>query len=277
MASRKQSLYEILGVPRDASTADIDAAYERRKAGLDGSGSTDSNAMALLRDAHDALRNPARRATYDASLAAAEAREAADEKAAKDAPPVVIEDAEAPQRKLPWLPIGIALVILLVVVVMMSRGGKPETAEKHTDAMPGTAPATPAPPPPPAKRSGVEIIAEASTSGGQVLSYSMSGQAIPVGLAISTEPGTMITTCHGLPAGAKLVVRVQETSYPADLLTTDEVLDLCRLQVAGFATRPVKVSTTPAKASRTSSPSASTTTSARRSAPHPSATGSSAS
>jgi serine protease Do len=248
MASRKQSLYEILGVPREASTADIDAAYERRKAELEGSGSTDSNAMALLRDARDALRNPARRASYDASLTAAEARQVADEKAGKNAPPVVVEDVETQERKLPWLPIGIGLVILLIVVVVMSRGGKPETAEKHTEAMPGTTPATAPAPPPPAKKSGTEIIADASTSGGQVLSYSMSGQAIPVGLAVSTEPGTMITTCHGLPAGAKLVVRVQEMSYPADLLTTDEVLDLCRLQVAGFSTRPVKVATVPAKA-----------------------------
>ena len=51
----------------------------------------------------------------------------------------------------------------------------------------------------------------------------------------------MVTTCHGLPAGAKIVVRVKGQSYPADLVVTDEQLDLCKLQVAKFRTPPMKV------------------------------------
>ena len=301
MASRKKSLYDILGVPRDASAADIDAAYERRKSELDGTGSPDMSEMALLRDARDALKNPARRSAYDATLASADAAEAAEASEAQKvqarvqamqaqaaasagnlrntagasavhagsnasgaalssgrrAAPSTASSATAspevdiveppPQRSVPWVPIGIGLVVLLVLVVAMTRTGpKPETPDKHTEAAPGTMVAPP--PPPPAKRSGAEIIADASTSGGQVLSYSMSGQAIPIGLAVSTEPGFMVTTCHGIPAGAKLVVRVQETSYPADLVLTDEVLDLCRLQVANFTTRPLRVASTDPKA-----------------------------
>ena len=240
MASRKKSLYEILGVPRDASTQDIDLAYDRRKAEMAQAASTDSSEMALLRDAHDLLRNPQRRAAYDATLTANEATPRATE-AVATAPEA---EAEAP-RRLPLVPIGIGLVVLLVVVALLMRPGKPETAEKHTEAAPGTMVAQP---PPPAKKGPLEIIAEASMSGGQVLSYSMSGQAIPIGLAISTDNGTMITTCHGLPAGAKIVVRVQGQSYPADLILTDEVLDLCRLQVASFTTPPVKVAKADAKA-----------------------------
>ena len=53
----------------------------------------------------------------------------------------------------------------------------------------------------------------------------------------------MITTCHGIPAGAKLVVRVGTAVYPADLLITDEMLDLCKLQIANFSTPPVKIAT----------------------------------
>lgn len=268
MASRKKSLYEILGVPRDASTQDIDLAYDRRKAEMAEAASTDSSETALLRDAHDLLRNPQRRAAYDATLTANEAREAAAAKQnpapaananghaagrsasghpAARATPVVESDVEAEEpRKLPWVPIGIGIVVLLVVAVVLMRPGKPETAEKHTEAAPGTMVAPP--PPPPARKGPLEIIAESSMSGGQVLSYSMSGQAIPIGLAISTDNGTMITTCHGLPAGAKIVVRVQGQSYPADLILTDEVLDLCRLQVASFTTPPVKVAKADAKA-----------------------------
>jgi len=255
MASRKQSLYEILGVPREATTQDIDLAYDRLRAQMAESGSTDSSAMAMLREAHALLRDPKRRAAYDASLAAANAKAPASAPPAEAQPQAarvpdeataeVAETGSDERPKPPWIAIGIGIVVLLGVIVWATRPHKPETAERHTEAAPGT---LVAPPPAPAKKGGLEIIAEASMSGGQVLSYSMSGEAIPIGLAISTETGTMITTCHGLPAGAKLVVRVQGASYPADLILTDEVFDLCKLQVANFTTPPVKVAKADAKA-----------------------------
>ena len=239
MAGRKKSLYEILGVPRDASASDIDLAYESRRKAVEESGGTDPAEKTFLREAHQVLRDPKRRAAYDATLTSADEREAA---ASKEAPEAAL-DEEAPPRKLPIIPIALGLLVVIAVAWAVTR---PKEPPRPAEPMAGTQPE--APPPPPAKKSGPEILADASTSGGQVLSYSMSGSAIPIGLAISTEPGMMITTCHGIPAGAKLVVRVQGTSYPADLVLTDEVLDLCKLQLATFTTPPVKVATSDARA-----------------------------
>jgi hypothetical protein len=70
----------------------------------------------------------------------------------------------------------------------------------------------------------------------------MSGKAVPLGLAFSIEPGAMVSTCHGIPAGSQLVVKVGADSDSATLNVTDELLDLCRFAVAGFAGPPLKIS-----------------------------------
>ena len=243
MATHKKSLYEILGVARDASASEVDLAYQRRKAQLEETASSDPGEGSLVRQAYEVLHDPKRRAAYDATLVTTDAREAA--AASNTAAVAPIEMEEEPARKVKWLPIALGIVALLVIVYAASRTSKPETPAVHTEAMPGTQVAVPAAP---TKKSAMEIMAVASMLGGQVLSYSMSGAAIPIGLAISTDAGTMITTCHGIPAGAKLVVRVEGQSYPADLILTDEVLDLCRLQVANFTAPPLKSATVPAKA-----------------------------
>jgi S1-C subfamily serine protease len=62
-----------------------------------------------------------------------------------------------------------------------------------------------------------------------------------VGLALAVEPGRMITTCHGVPAGGKLVVKVDKESLSADLAETDEELDLCRLAVQGLNVRALAI------------------------------------
>lgn len=249
MANPKKTLYDILGVPRDVNAIDIGLAYDQRKAAIERGTAADPNEQALLHEAYEVLRDPKRRAAYDASLTTAEERSAAAGQATTD---LELEPEVAVPRRKPWgAIIGVAIAIGVAVGVAM-RSGKPDTPADRPAAnapAPGsTEPAKPVPPPPPPTRSGAEIIAEASTSGGQVLSFSMSGQAIPIGLAVSTEDGTMITTCHGIPAGAKMVVRVQGQSYPADLLITDEQLDLCKLQVANFHTPPVKLAAEEAKA-----------------------------
>lgn len=248
MATPKKTLYDILGVPRDVNEIDIGLAYDKRKAEIDRGTAADPNEQALLHEAYEVLRNPKRRAAYDASLTTAEERSAAAQQANAD---LELEPEVIDRRRLPWgAIIGVAVALGVAVgVAMRTNRDTPADKPAANAPAPGTAePAKPAPPPPPATKSGKEIIADASTSGGQVLSFSMSGQAIPIGLATSTEDGTMVTTCHGIPAGAKIVVRVQNQSYPADLLITDEQLDLCKLQVANFHTPPVKISADDAKA-----------------------------
>jgi S1-C subfamily serine protease len=106
----------------------------------------------------------------------------------------------------------------------------------------------PKPPPPPRNRTAAEILQDASTSGGQLLSYSMSGTATPIGMAMEIDQNQMVTTCHAIPAGAKLVVKVAGQMHPAELSITDEQLDLCRLLVPGFGTPPLRLATDDAKA-----------------------------
>jgi hypothetical protein len=73
------------------------------------------------------------------------------------------------------------------------------------------------------------------------MSYSMSGSAQPIGMALGTDTGAMVTTCHAIPAGGKLVVQIGKEQHPADLAITDEALDLCRLAVTGFTRAPLRL------------------------------------
>jgi serine protease Do len=238
MAQTKKTLYDILGVARDANEADIRLAHEQRKAELERQAPPDPNAQALVHQAYEVLQNPKRRAAYDASLVTAAEKTAA----AQQAPDLVLDADEKPAApKVPWIAIAIAAAVGIVVLFFAMRPA--QTPSPAPVAPAATEPPKVAEPPPPKVRSAPEILADASTSGGQLLSYSMSGQAVPIGMAISTEQGTMITTCHGIPGGTKLVVRVGKDSYPADLLITDETYDLCKLQVSHFGTPPVKLAT----------------------------------
>jgi serine protease Do len=242
MANTKKTLYEILGVPRDANEIDIGLAHERRGYELQRAVPQDANAVALVRQAFEILSNPKRRAAYDASLVTADEKAAASQQAEPD---LVLGDEEGDKtaRKLPMVPIAIGVVLVLLAVFLVMR--KPAEPAKPP---PEPVAEAPKPAPPPKPKSAAEILADAVTSGGKVMGYEMSGKAVPVGMAVSVEPGTMVTTCHGLPAGSKLVVRVGAESFPADLTITDETLDLCRLSVAGFTTRPFSLATEEAKA-----------------------------
>ena len=235
MAQPKKTLYDILGVARDASAQDIAAAYERRKGSLESTPSADPNVANVVRQAYDVLRDPRRRASYDASLAGAAQRAAAE-------PQIVIEPGDEPgERKRPWIPIAAGALLLVAVLFLLVRPSRTPPPAPAAEAPAAVATAEAPKPAALRERSGAEIMADASTSGGPLLSYSMSGQSTPVGIAISAEQGMMVTTCHSIPAGTKLVVRVGAESYPADLLITDETLDLCKLQVANFGTPPVKL------------------------------------
>lgn len=248
MAYPKKTLYEILGVAPDASSIDVGLAYRRRKGQLERVVGGDPNELALIHEAWEVLGDAQRRAAYDASLVTAEARNAVAE-AAQAAPDLELEPegpSATPTKRLPAILLALGVVVVGLAIALAfkpSRNGTPAPAQAEAPK-----PAAPTPPPPPTPRSAAEVLADFSTSGGVVMSYAMSGKAIPIGLAVSTETGAMVTTCHGIPAGAKLVVRVGAQSHPADLLITDEQLDLCKVQVANFQTPPVKLAASAPKA-----------------------------
>jgi len=69
----KKTLYDFLGVRRDASRAEIEKAYDRLKSMYGGDGGAevalrDGYSMPLVEDAFATLSNPAKRESYDASL-----------------------------------------------------------------------------------------------------------------------------------------------------------------------------------------------------------------
>ena len=247
MAQPKKTLYQILGVRRDASAEEIGLAHEMKSAEMQRAQPPDPGGLALVTEAHRILSNAERRAAYDAALVAAAEKAAAAQQAQEQAPDVEVDagdDERKRKLRLMAMVAGMAVALFLLFFAVRPKAPAPPPVEPVAEAP------KPAPPPPPPKlRTATEIVADASTSSGQVLSYSMSGAATPVGIALAIEPnGQMVTTCHGLPAGAKLVVRVGAQMHPADLTITDEELDLCRLSVAGFTTPPLKLASEEAKA-----------------------------
>src|SRR5579862_2546441 len=98
MATTKKSLYEILGVPRDAMDLDIGLAHANKLKELQRAAPPDPGAQVLLHEAFEVLSNPKRRAAYDASLITAAEKAAAREQAQPD---LVLEggDEPSPNRK----------------------------------------------------------------------------------------------------------------------------------------------------------------------------------
>ena len=229
MPAHKQTLYQILGVAPDASPDDIAAAHDRRVAELQEGAIQDGTAMAIAHQAYDVLRNPERRRAYDASLLAAQERAAASQSETD----LEVEPDERPSRR-SW-PILAAVVALAIAVVYYALRPARLPAPQMAAPEPASQPAPP--PPPPRERTAAEILKDALPAAGRLSSVEMSGRATPLGVALAIEPGTMVTTCHGIPAGTKLVVHIGKEAHPADLAITDERLNLCRLSVAGLAGR----------------------------------------
>jgi S1-C subfamily serine protease len=239
MAAHKRTLYDILGVAPDASAIDIWNAYEERKAQLQDMVPQDPSAMALAHQAHEVLTNPKRRAAYDASLAPPP--ETAPEPESSQRPvPVIETEEDEPAGKLPWAAIAIAtgVVIAGLVFGLRIRPAKAPAPEPEPAVVEAPKPVTP---PPPAARTSQQILADALPSIARLQSFEMSGRAVPIGLALTIEPGVMITTCHGIPAGVQLVASVGGKTHSASLALTDEVLDLCRLNVPGFDGKPLAI------------------------------------
>ncbi len=240
--AQKKSLYEILGIAPDANELDVGLAYEKRLQERQRSVHHDPNEEALVQQAYEILSHPKRRAAYDASRVSAVEREAA----AKQSPDLVLEetDSEPPARPKWLVPAIVAGVVVLVAAFFMLRSGPP--AQKAPP--PPVAEAPPPPPPPPQPQSAAQILAKAVRATGQLLSYDMSGAAVPLGIAASLDPATVITTCHGMAAGSKLVFRQGAEMQSAELLVDDEVLDLCKLAVPGLAAAPLAIANEEPKA-----------------------------
>ena len=224
MAAPKKSLYEILGVERDANTIDIGLAYERRRDEAARRVPPDASEVALVQQAYEVLSNPARRTAYDASLVTA-----AEKAAAAEQPTDLLLEPETPTRARSPIWVGAVAGIVVITAAIYFTLRSPAPPPKELPAEPPKPVQAPAPPPKPLAPAA--ILAGVTPSIGQVLSYDMAGKANPVGLAAAIDRGVFVTTCHGIPAGAQLVVRVGLESHSASLALVDEELDLCKLAV----------------------------------------------
>jgi len=232
MAQPKKSLYEILGIPRDANSIDVGLAYEQAHTAMQ-RGTLDPSNEPLLHEAFEVLSDPKRRAAYDASLVSAQERADAARQAAPD---LVLDGGEDPPKSkpTPWPAIAAGAAVIFAVLYFALRPGR--IPDPQRDAPP---PVVEAPkPPPPKLPTAAEILTQATLSGGQLVSVEMSGRSVPIGIALAVAPNTMLTTCHGIQAGRKLVVMLGKETLAADPAETDETLDLCKLNVAGMTAKP---------------------------------------
>ena len=202
MPANHKTLYEVLGVARNAKPTDIGLAYNRFRSEMQKESSVpEPRRAAMMKVAYETLYDPARRAEYDASL--------------------------EPARKAGGKPLVTALIAVLVVAgaivayVMFFRPG----------AKPAAATALTAP----------QLLEATSPFVGRLQSTVMSGEVKPAGVAIATAQGEMITTCHGLPAGAQLSVLLPTGMAKAELARANAELDVCTLNVKEVGSAVVKV------------------------------------
>jgi len=198
----KDSLYEVLDVHRSASAKDIERAYQERREEME-EDSAPQEQVVLVRQAHEVLTDPAKRAAYDASLKSDEFLRP--------------ESARPVARGLKWAPIGIALATVLVGLWFLFR---PSGDSERIPA---------------------EIVAAAAPSVGRVQVIDISGKATPAGNAFAIDQGVMVTSCTGFRANTQVVVKFGARTAPATVSKTDNKLGLCRLNVIGAGSWPLGI------------------------------------
>lgn len=202
------SYYEALGVERDATTAEIQAAYNRwvgefKKATTP----PDPRREAMLDDALEVLSDPQRRRAYDAELAEAGRRSRAGRKSAS---PLAIA--------------GVALVVVAAGAWFAFRSIAPTG---------------------PKARTAEELLVTMSGSVSALVAYDISGKSTPAGLAFVIEDKVMVASCGQLQPGVQLMVAVGKRAVPARVSVADDKLGLCKILTDSYVGEPLKVAAAP--------------------------------
>lgn len=199
--NKKMTLYEVLGVQRNAKITEIGRAYNRIKAEMQKeSTAPDRHLAAMAKVAYETLSDPARREEYDQTLGV----------------------LGRPVRKGRGGLIGISLVALLAVA----------GAGYYFLAGPG---ARPAERPAANALAPQEILEAVSPHLGRLQGALMSGEVRDLGTAVAVGENEMVTTCRGITAGVQLLMKVGEVTSKAELARANEDLDICTLTVKGAA------------------------------------------
>lgn len=240
MATSKRTLYEIVGAAPDAAPEDIARACDARREALQARGSADSSAMALIRQAREVLLDPKRRADYDAALAArAAGSPSGDADAGDELVEGEVEEVVPAHRAPPWGLIAVGAAAVLIVALFVARM---MTNPVPPAAVPVAEAPKAAPPAPPPVLTPARLIARVSPSIARLQTVDLAGNVLPLGMAVVTEAGLAVTTCHAIPANAQIVATFGSEKGAGMLVITDEVLDLCKLSIAGTSPPPLALS-----------------------------------
>jgi hypothetical protein len=206
MYGGKTTLYEILGVARDAKVTDIGRAYNKYRAEQqDETVAPDHRRAALVRDAYEILSDPVRREAYDESLRN---------------PKILFNKAKDKVNPL-YVGIGFAVVIALGAAYMALR---PRTNPWDK------------------QRSSADIANSATVAVARLHGIDMSGKSRNIGLAFAIGEGVMATSCQGISPGMELVVDVVPRKVAARVMTADDERGLCKLAAGGVGGWPLAFS-----------------------------------
>ena len=246
--AKKRTLYDILGVDRDANAIDIGIAYKARIAALDRSPGADPNEVNLVHEAYHVLCMPNERAAYDAKLISMAEKAAAKQLAQN--PDLVLEPEEEeppPAWKNKYVLTGGALLVAVLAFWAMRSPSKPEpriVAQRELRPPAETRVAAPATAPEPAPlvaKSAEELFTTLSRSTARITVHDISGRAVGLGSGVVTGFGTVITNCHVATAGGSLTVKVGAEQFSASVEVADEEYDLCKLSVSGLTAPAVTI------------------------------------
>ena len=202
---QKATLYDALGLNRDAKQSDIIRTYRRLSGELKKESSAPNpRREALVHEAYEVLSDPQRRAAYDKSLARDE---------------FLGKSGGAPAGR-KW---GLA-----VAAIAVALGG----AWYYLNVMKKESA-------PIAAISVQEIQTAASVAVGRVNRIEMSGARSNLGVAVAIDEGIMMAPCQGIGPGATLLVRIPPRDIPAQVRHADEAVGLCRIAVSGGASWPL--------------------------------------
>ena len=218
MSSRRQeamerfqeTLYDVLGVGRDANMHDIGRAWNRYRASMRAETTPpDPRRDALMRHAYETLSDEYKRAAYDASL--------------RRGSPVLRATRRSPR-----------LVAAIVVAFLAAAGAAAYLL--HGQPRARVAPV--------AMKPVAEIATSLERGVGRVKLVDLEGHEAFLGIAVAFEEGVMATACTGLSPTAQPVVVTPAHAWPARVSGND-ASGICRLEVAGGAGYPLPLTGEP--------------------------------
>jgi serine protease Do len=233
----RKTLYDLLGLARDADPAQIAAACTEVRARLD-QGDMDRNESILLRDACEILSSPKRRELYDASLNNARRKQGRE---------IAVPEASA----VPWKIIALLAMGLSIGVVWWSMHQRaPQVlapvplAPSAVTADPANIVSAPAPAVAPvavAPLSMADLYAQLAPNVARIDIFDTGLRQIGTGSGVALGGDTMITNCHVAKAGASLRINIGGRNLLAAIDVADEDKDLCLLKVAGLRAAPMSI------------------------------------